>query len=577
MENNSKLAQLLSKKDCSWTTNLNCDPESDIYAPNNTSRQVKSGHYVYVRPTPLPDPYLVAFSRNMSAILGLDKQTCASDEFILIFAGHLKNCSWTTPYALSMYGKESYDNCPFKNGNGYGDGRAISLMEVIVNNTRWEFQLKGAGRTPFCRGGDGRAVLRSSIREFIASEAMFNLGVSTTRALSITASNTEKVNRPWFSGSDSNSKNPDIMQKSICAMLCRVSTSFIRVGHLELFSRRVRNAKTTEDRIFRIKELEMIVEHAIFREYPSINSPQDSRGTYLPLQERIILMLESASKRFANLCASWMRVGYVQGNFHSDNCLVGGRTMDYGPFGFMEKYDPNWNMWTGGGKEYSFINQPMAGEKNFGTLVGAVMPLLDQNHQDMASEIKRIHHEVSVNAVNKMWARKLGFEKFSQNICEIKNKLSTLVENDSIDYTIFWRQLAEIVDKFGELEVVNYKELFGILSDCFYTDVNITKWIEWLEYWFTSVRKSIYGTNYSTKDIAIAMKRVSPKFIPREWMLVNAYKLADKGDFTLVNELQILFETPYAEHDAETIKKYYKKAPSNSNKGNGIAGTTFMT
>lgn len=165
----------------------------------------------------------------MSEILGLDKQTCMLDEFILIFAGHLKNCSWATPYALSIYGKESYDNCPFKNGNGYGDGRAISLMEVIVNNTRWEFQLKGAGRTPFCRGGDGRSVLRSSIREFIASEAMFNFGVSATRALSITASNTEKVNRPWFSGSDSNSKNPDIMQKSICAMLCRVSTSFIRV------------------------------------------------------------------------------------------------------------------------------------------------------------------------------------------------------------------------------------------------------------------------------------------------------------------------------------------------------------
>jgi uncharacterized protein YdiU (UPF0061 family) len=600
-KNNSKLIQLLSKQNNSWTLSLNCDLESDTHDPNNTSRPVKSGHYVYVRPTPLPNPYLVSYSRNMAEILGLDHKTCTSQDFISIFSGNIKNCSWATPYALSIYGKEMYDNCPFKNDTGYGDGRCVSLMEVVVGkpSIRWELQLKGAGKTPFCRGGDGRAVLRSCVREFIASEAMANLGVSTTRALCVTASGTEKIYRPWFSDniknnqSQSNTKNPDIMQESITAMLCRVSTSFIRVGHLELFSRRVRNAKTEREKDFRMKELELVVEHAIFREYPSINKLKDNNGNILPLQKRILMMLELAAKRFAKLCADWLRVGYVQGNFHSDNCLVGGKTMDYGPFSFMEKYDPNWNVWTGAGQEYSFINQPIAGGKNFETLVNACIPLLDSCHENLANKINDKYYEISTNIINKMWARKLGFAEFSPLVNEIKTKLFKLLELSFVDYTIFWRQLSEIIEKFGNYNVaqkIDYPKIFSLLDDSFYTVINMTiwiEWIEWLEYWFISVRKSVLGndniyshnnsTNNSTKNIAREMKRVSPKFIPREWMLVSAYELANKGDFSLVNELQLLFEAPYAEHDIDTVEKYYKKAPLNSYNGNGIAGTTFMT
>lgn len=571
----SKLSTLLLKKNSSWTMMLNCDPESEDNDPNTTSRPVKSGHFVYVKPTPLPNPYLVSYSREFAALLGLDKATCTSKEFISIFSGDIKTCSWATPYALSIYGHEMYDNCPFKNDTGYGDGRAISLMEIVIGNppSRWELQLKGSGKTPFSRTGDGRAVLRSCVREFIASEAMANLGVSTTRALSITASGTERVKRPWFSGSNKgDSKNPDIMQESICAILCRVAPSFVRVGHIELFSRRVRNAKTQKDRAFRISELVLIVEHAIFREYPSIHALTD-----INLQDKIILMLKDASKRFAKLTADWLRVGYMQGNFHSDNCLVGGSTMDYGPFGYMEKYDPKGNLWTGSGPDYAFINQPAAGGKNFETLVDACIPLLDTDHEKQANKIKIKYYEISTNTVNKMWANKLGFEKYLTTVNKIKLDLFRLIDNGSIDYTIFWRQLAVIVEKFGDYVEVNYDLLFKFLEDSFYTDVNKTMWIKWLEYWFLEIQILISNRACSHRVISNSMKSVSPKFIPREWMLVSAYEAANMGDFSLVNELQILFETPYAEHDVETIKKYYKKSPAIVNGNENVAGVTFMT
>merc|ERR1719507_1660219 len=152
--------------------------------------------------------------------LGITEHECASKQFVEFFAGYQEHGagslkSWCTPYALCIMGRPMYHNCPFGNGNGYGDGRAASIGEVVVNGKRWEMQLKGAGPTPFCRGADGRAVLRSSIREFLASEAMHNLGVSTTRALSLVLSGEETTQRPWYSPG-STSEGPDRMIQEPC-------------------------------------------------------------------------------------------------------------------------------------------------------------------------------------------------------------------------------------------------------------------------------------------------------------------------------------------------------------------------
>lgn len=366
--------------DLSWIKCLTGDPKTSDYAPNKVSREVFSGHYVLVRPTPLPSPELIHVSSSLLDDIGLSESSVTSDPYFLnYFSGNIPlpssssplstsmttskegsnssssgsssdndttnvaswGTTWATPYALSIYGQEMYDNCPFKSGNGYGDGRAISIGEIGPlpwNGQRYEFQLKGAGTTPFCRGGDGRAVLRSSVREFLASEAMHHLGVKTTRALSLIVSQTETVNRPWYDDSKSSSndieiptlddprlqrvpveyrsmfiqqliqqaRNPTKMITEKCAITCRVASSFLRVGHIELFSRRVKQNSKNENAI---KELKEIVNHMLLREYKECNTMTE--------------MLHSISNNFAQLTANWIRVGYCQGNFNSDNCLVG--------------------------------------------------------------------------------------------------------------------------------------------------------------------------------------------------------------------------------------------------------------
>lgn len=542
----------------------------------------------------------------MAESLGLSEEACKSKEFTALFSGDLDaikkgfKSPWATPYALSIYGEEMYQNCPYGTGNGYGDGRAISISEVVVgqegSTRRWELQLKGAGTTPFARSGDGRAVLRSSVREFLTSEAMFHLGVSTTRALSLIASETERVMRPWFSDAPRSvptiddprlarypkdllpmllyqlheaMKEPDMMQESICAIVCRVAPSFLRVGHIELFGRRVRKA-VGEQKASALKELELIVEHVIFREYPHINT---KLGKDSPLQERALAMLDEASERMATLTAEWLRVGYTQGNFNSDNCLVAGRTMDYGPFGFVERFEPLWNMWTGGGEHYSFINQPNAGAKNFSSFVNAVMPLFDEEGKKKAKQIRETHVERAMNAANETWSKKLGFGgRWSEALNDLLKSLLGLMEECQADYTITWRQLAYIIE--GCDENTSDLALFEHIRECFYRILSITEkndWVRWLRRWMT------YLAEAPRVEVAKEIKRYNPKFVPREWMLVKAYNAANDGDFSYIHEFEELFATPYDEHEGEMSEKYYKKAPPETYEGVGRGGTAYMT
>jgi hypothetical protein len=279
-----------------------------------------------------------------------------------------QNMGWATGYALSIYGTEYYAQCPFQTGNGYGDGRAISIFEAVINGKRWEFQLKGAGKTPYCRGADGRAVLRSSVREFLAQEHMHALSIPTSRSLTLFTSKKEQVTRPWFRD-NSYSKDPEVMIEEDVAITTRVASSFIRVGQLELFGRRARKNEHENA----LKELEMIVLHLIDREYSEVIN-QD-----LDLKKKIIILANEFQNRLSSLVANWIRVGYCQGNFNSDNCAAGGFTLDYGPFGFIEMFDPKYQSWTGGGMHFSFFNQPLAAQKNFKSFCSALKPLLSSN------------------------------------------------------------------------------------------------------------------------------------------------------------------------------------------------------
>jgi len=554
METISNLDNLAKLVSYSFMDTLNADPDATSNGADHLPRQVFSGHYVPVSPTPLENPEYVAHSKNLFRELGFADSLAESADFMRVFSGNLSNVpepmrkvGWACGYALSIYGTEYTQQCPFQTGNGYGDGRAISVLETVINGHHWEMQLKGGGRTPYCRGADGRAVLRSSIREFLAQEHMHALGVPTSRSLSLYVSKTEKVRRPWYS-EGSHSRDPDTVISEPAAISTRVAPSFIRVGQIELFGRRARNNEHPEA----MKELEQIVLHLIDREYGDVIDQN------LSTSEKVLMLAREYRNRFTSLIANWVRVGYCQGNFNSDNCAAGGFTLDYGPFGFCELFDPYYQPWTGGGRHFAFLNQPVAAEKNFHMFCTALRPLLT-SHQDALSqfdEIKRSFASVMQVQMEKMWAAKLGLDTFNE---ELFKELVTLMMQTSVDYTIFFRELSMLPDEIGPLKNSFYQNP-AYNRDHERID---NRWSEWLTKWKALIVKANTTDThpFSHEELSIQMKRVNPKYSLREWLVVPAYQQAKEGDYSLIRELQEVMTNPYDEQSKEVEEKFYRLKP----------------
>jgi uncharacterized protein YdiU (UPF0061 family) len=558
------LAQLANY---SLVDTLNCDPDAKKNGADHVPRQVFTGHYVPVNPTPIKDPEYVAHSKNFFRELGFADSMAQSTDFIRMFSGDttdvpepMRKVGWACGYALSIFGTEYNQQCPFQTGNGYGDGRAISVLETVINGRRWEMQLKGGGRTPYCRGSDGRAVLRSSIREFLAQEHMHALGVPTSRSLSLYVSKTETVKRPWYS-EGSHSKDPDILTSEPVAISTRVAPSFIRVGQLELFGRRARNNEHPEA----MDELEMIVLHAIDREYGDVIDNK------LTTAEKVMLLAHEFRSRLTSLIANWIRVGYCQGNFNSDNCAVGGFTLDYGPFGFCDLFNPHYQPWTGGGRHFAFLNQPVAAERNFHSFCTALQPLLASNQDDLLQldEIRSGFSAVMQAEMEKMWAAKLGLDTFD---AALFSELGTLMMQTAVDYTIFFRELSTIPDDISPLK----KSFYNNATYETEPEGMDKHWSAWLIKW-----KSFIGT-VSTTDANVArprsreevsrqMKRVNPKYSLREWFVVPAYQQASEGNYALVRELQEVMTQPYDEQSKDVEDKYYRLKPSEFFETGGVS------
>jgi len=320
-ENFSEFSQL---SDYSFMNSLKADPQSTKDGNDHKPRSVYSGHYVPVVPTAMPEAEYISHSNKLFKELRLSSDLTKDQNFCRFFTGDISVAKypmspvgWATGYALSIYGTEYTQQCPFGTGNGYGDGRAISVFEGLFNGKRMEMQLKGGGPTPYCRGADGRAVLRSSVREFLAQELMDSLGIPTSRSLTLYVSRSEIVRRPWYS-KGSKYFEPDIMIENQVAITTRVAPSFLRVGQLELFARRVRNNAYDEA----LNELKMIVQHLIDRNY------KNEIENEISLESKVIKLACLFRSRLISLIANWMRVGYCQGNFNSDNCAAGGYTLD---------------------------------------------------------------------------------------------------------------------------------------------------------------------------------------------------------------------------------------------------------
>lgn len=653
---------------------------------------------------------LVANSNEFLTKLGL--KTALS--FLKTFSGDLvdglfkANESWATPYALSIYGHETLPQGAGPSGWGYGDGRAISLGEVLTDSAeRYEFQLKGAGRTPFARGGDGRAVLRSSTREFLASEAMYHLRVPTTRALALIVSHSEVVARPWYSKLSKYSQSRevekhggDVMQLEPVAMTTRAASSFIRIGHFELYARRLRDAvlkNQQQNAINARRDLSLLVQHTLFREFGH-SAAHDICMNGVVSSDQIVALAEGAGSRLSFMASEWIRVGFVQSNFNSDNCHIAGstlsscicfpficvdalfhhfctsapntgKTLDYGPFGFLEQYDPSFVMWVAGGPHYAFMNQPEAAGKNFQSLIQSIIILIRNNGAEnectgsfttRSAAILKLNALVSIfdgHSKAAVWAvlgSKLGLSPLPTPISfthepldlgsavpNLWSDLEPLMRRSAVDWTIFWRQLGYAAQKLESplesgaiitevasnalkiisksfrsqhsvlpLEASEDNERDGCLlrasqdectnnfaymsqncpitcqrqhnirqralglslasssgDDDAFKDLT-NAWLSWLQRWLS---------HKPSHDI---MLLASPKYIPREWMLAEAYEKAAStlkdqrnstaSDFPEIALLQEVFSRPYEEQSEEIEKRFYRSTPSGLEQQGGI-------
>ena len=322
-----------------FTESLPADTESE-----NSLRQVMHACYSKVMPTPVSRPQLVAHAREVAELLDLKIEAKDEDAFAEVFAGN-QILEGMAPYAM-CYGGHQFGNW----AGQLGDGRAINLGEVKnQKGQHWTLQLKGAGPTPYSRSADGLAVLRSSVREFLCSEAMHHLGVPTTRALSLVLTGEKVVRDMFYDG------NPG---HELGAVVCRVAPSFIRFGNFEIFASR----DDTET-------LRQLTDYTIESDFPHLGKP--SPDVY-------VKFFQEVCRSTADMIVHWMRVGFVHGVMNTDNMSILGLTIDYGPYGWLENYDPNWtpNTTDSAHGRYRFGNQPQIAQWNLAKLANAIYPLI---------------------------------------------------------------------------------------------------------------------------------------------------------------------------------------------------------
>ena len=549
----TSFAEFAQRADYSLMDSLVADPQATADGHDHQPRQVFSGHYVPVTPTPMAAPELVAHSSTLFDDLGLSEELLHDDQFLRLFSGDISAAQepmrpfgWATGYALSIYGTEYNQQCPFGTGNGYGDGRAISVFEGIFQGQRWEMQLKGGGPTPYCRGADGRAVLRSSVREFLAQELMHALGVPSSRSLTLVMSKADTVRRPWYAP-NSPSFDPDILVDNPAAITTRVAPSFLRVGQLELFARRVRRQAHPGA----LNELQLITRHLIERNYRPEIDPS------LSFADQVVELARLFRGRLTALVAQWIRVGYCQGNFNSDNCAAGGFTLDYGPFGFCELFDPRFQPWTGGGEHFCFFNQPLAAEANYQMFWAALRLLLEDDSEARArlDQLRDGFSAAMQQELEAMWASKLGLASYD---AELVNELLELMGRSKADYTILFRRLSTIPEHPSALDGAFYLPSSEQLD---------AAWEGWLGRW----RHRLTGGGRDPRVIAEAMQRTNPAITWREWLIAPAYEQAAQADFSLINELQAVFSHPYERPSAELAARYDRLRPQAFFNAGGIS------
>lgn len=493
---------------------------------DNYRRQVVGACYSLVNPTAVSAPRLVSAAREVADLIELDHSELTTDLFTQIFAGN-QLLDGMQPHA-SCYGGHQFGNW----AGQLGDGRAINLGEV--KNSRgehWTLQLKGAGPTPYSRTADGLAVLRSSVREFLCSEAMHHLGVPTTRALSLVLTG-EQVRRDMFYDG-----NP---QWEPGAVVCRVAPNFIRFGNFEILSAR-------ND----VDLLRKLVDFTIATDYPHLVGEGIDRSTYIKWFDEICV-------RTAQMIAHWMRVGFVHGVMNTDNMSILGLTIDYGPYGWLEGYDPDWtpNTTDAQGRRYRFINQPQIALWNLAQLGNAIYPLVDEVEPLQAglNSFRRAYAEQWQQDM----ANKLGLHEFGELDSELVGDLFKTLQTTETDMTIFFRLLANL-DSEKEFEDV---ALLDIISPAYYQAPDAESaaaMVKWLRAYQQRLQQDYVVKGELHSERQARMNRTNPKYVLRNYMAQRAIDKATEGDFSEVNELLQLLRNPYDEQPE--YNAYFARRP----------------
>lgn len=485
------------------------DPNID-----NSRRQVTEAAFSLVNPLKTSNPRLLHVSKVMSEELGFSNQDIQSKEFLEVMTGNslLEN---SKPFAMCYAGHQ------FGNWAGQlGDGRAINLGEI----KNWALQLKGAGPTPYSRTADGLAVLRSSIREYLCSEAMHYLGVPTTRALSLSLTGDQVLRDVLYDGNPSYEKG---------AIVSRVAQSFLRFGNFELFAAR-------ND----VKNLKILTNYTIKNHFSHLGSP---------CKEVYLKFFKEVTNKTLDMIIHWQRVGFVHGVMNTDNMSILGLTIDYGPYGWLEGFDVGWtpNTTDKQHKRYRYGNQPTIGLWNLYQLANALYPLIDE-----AAPLEEILEGYKSNFAIKsqdMMRNKLGLVLAEKTDINLIQSLEDNLQVLETDMTIFFRLLSSFKKQQPEKGV-------DLIQDAFYTPEQLVGEVlnNWKQ-WFLNYAKRLEKETLSCEEREQLMKTTNPKYVLRNYMAQMAIDKAEKDDVSLIDELYEVLKKPYEEQPE--FEHWFTKRP----------------
>jgi len=460
---------------------------------DNVPRQVPGASYTRVDPTPVASPRLLGWSAELGEYLGIAKPTSAD-----VLGGN-RVLPGMQPYA-ARYGGHQFGSW----AGQLGDGRAITLGEIFATDgSRQELQLKGAGRTPYSRTADGRAVLRSSLREFLCSEAMYFLGVPTTRALSLVGTGEEVIRDMFYDGHPAPEPG---------AIVCRVAPTFVRFGNFQV------HAALGEE-----EPLRRLADYVLRHHY---------RG------HSDISWYQEVCRRTALLMVDWMRLGFVHGVMNTDNMSILGVTIDYGPYGWLEGYDPQWtpNTTDAHTRRYSYGNQPQIAQWNLARLAEALLPLVEDKAP--LEEGLTLYADTFNTGWRRALAHKLGFEALEEPGDEqLLADLFALLYEAETDYTIFFRNLAAL-----PLDTADGK----MLRDAFYSEPpaeHLAALASWLKRYAERSRAA-------PRDRIERMNRANPKYVFRNYLAQLAIDALERGDTAVMERLMKVLERPFDEQPA---------------------------